>query len=80
MRLIGDVEIHAFESIAGHLRPDAVLLHRDLVHFDIVDFELAGHLVHLPSGRRSASDARAQPHPSRKGLTGVFLATTSLPA
>jgi hypothetical protein len=31
---------------SGDLRPDAILLHRDLVHLDIVDFELASLLVH----------------------------------
>src|SRR5206468_4079917 len=45
-RSIGDVEIHTFEGVAGNLRPDAVLLDRDLVHLDIVDLELAGLLVH----------------------------------
>src|SRR5947208_3108105 len=45
-RSIGDVEIHTFEGIAGHLRPHAVLLHRNLVDLDVVDGELAGLLVH----------------------------------
>src|SRR4029078_1404963 len=43
---VGDVEIHALECIARLLRPDAILLHRDLVDLDVVDFELAGLLVH----------------------------------
>ena len=41
-RSIGFVEIHTLEGIAGDLGPDAVFLHRDLVHLDIVDLELAG--------------------------------------
>ena len=45
-RSIGDVEIHAVEGIARHLRPDAVLLDRDLVNLDVIDGELAGLLVH----------------------------------
>jgi hypothetical protein len=44
-RSIGDVEIHAVESVAGHLRPDAVFLHRNLVHLHVLDLELAGLLV-----------------------------------
>src|SRR4029077_11858729 len=40
------IEVHALEGISGNLRPDAVLLHRNLVHLDIVDFELAGLLIH----------------------------------
>ena len=43
---VGDVEIHALEGVAGLLRPNAVLLHRDLVDLDVVDLELAGFLVH----------------------------------
>src|SRR4029450_1030467 len=40
------VEIHALEGIAGLLRPDTILLHRDLVDLDIIDLELARLLVH----------------------------------
>src|SRR5262245_66687956 len=40
--LVGHVEIHAVEGIARLLRPDAVLLHRDFVHLDLGDLELAG--------------------------------------
>ena len=46
MGLIGDVEIHTLEGVAGNLRPDAVLLHRNLMHLYVIDFELAGLLVH----------------------------------
>src|SRR3990170_5044813 len=42
---IGDLEVHALEGVAGHLRPDAVLLHRDFVHFDVGDLELAALVV-----------------------------------
>src|SRR4029077_4509251 len=40
------VEVHALEGVAGHLRPDAVLLHRHFVDLNVVHFELAGLLVH----------------------------------
>ena len=46
IRSVGYVEIHALESVTGHLRPDAILLHRDLVHLDVGDLELAGLVVH----------------------------------
>jgi hypothetical protein len=38
---IGDVEIHALEGIERLLRPDAVLLHWNLLHLHVVDLELA---------------------------------------
>jgi len=44
--LIGDFDVHAVESVARHLCPNAIFLHRHLVHLDVVDFELAGLLVH----------------------------------
>src|SRR3990170_6994320 len=45
LRLVGHLEVHALEGVAGHLRPDAVLLHRNLVHLDICNLELAGLVV-----------------------------------
>src|SRR5262245_40438998 len=39
-------DVHAVECVARHLRPNAVFLHRNLVHLDVVDLELAGLLVH----------------------------------
>src|SRR4029079_11505961 len=43
---VGHVEVHAFEGVAGHLRPDAILLHRHFVDLNIVHFELSALLVH----------------------------------
>src|SRR6476661_8495691 len=43
---VGFFDVHAVEGIAGHLRPDAVFLHRHLVHLDVIDLELAGLLIH----------------------------------
>ena len=43
---VGFVEIHPLEGIAGDLIPDAILLDRNLVDLDVVDFELARLLVH----------------------------------
>src|SRR5262245_22898951 len=43
--LVSHVEIHAVERIARLLRPDAVLLHRDLMHLDLGDLELAGFVI-----------------------------------
>src|SRR6516165_7241043 len=43
---ISDFDVHAVEGVARHLCPNAIFLHRHLVHLDIVNFELAGLLVH----------------------------------